>query len=257
MFARAFAAMAFVALSTAAASAQQPFEWRGRVAAGRTVEIKGISGDIKAVAGSDEVRVLARKSGRQSDTAAVRIQVLEHAQGVTICALYPAPEGRPANECAPGRGGRSETGSNDVQVHFEVQIPQGVNFTARNVSGGVSATGLAGDVEAWTVNGAVDVSTSGLARAASVNGNVAASFGRIDWNGNLEFESVNGSLAVALPGSVSTAVNATTVNGGIASEFPLTIQGRFGPRTVSGTIGSGGRTLTLKTVNGSIEIRRR
>ena len=37
--------------------------------------------------------------------------------------------------------------------------------------------------------------------------------------------------------------------------FPLTIQGRFGPRHLSGTIGGGGRTLQLSTVNGSIHLR--
>jgi DUF4097 and DUF4098 domain-containing protein YvlB len=46
------------------------------------------------------------------------------------------------------------------------------------------------------------------------------------------------------------------VNGGIESDFPITVRGRWGPRSMTGTIGSGGRRLELETVNGAIQIRR-
>ena len=49
---------------------------------------------------------------------------------------------------------------------------------------------------------------------------------------------------------------AETVNGNISTDFPLTIQGKLNPKHISGTIGSGGRELGLKTVNGNIELRR-
>jgi DUF4097 and DUF4098 domain-containing protein YvlB len=52
-------------------------------------------------------------------------------------------------------------------------------------------------------------------------------------------------------------VHASTVNGGISTDFPLTVQGRFGPKRLNGRIGDGGRTLSLTTVNGEIELRRR
>jgi DUF4097 and DUF4098 domain-containing protein YvlB len=51
-------------------------------------------------------------------------------------------------------------------------------------------------------------------------------------------------------------VRATTVNGEIETDFPLTITGKFGPRRLNGTIGSGGRRLDLSTVNGSIKLRK-
>jgi DUF4097 and DUF4098 domain-containing protein YvlB len=49
-------------------------------------------------------------------------------------------------------------------------------------------------------------------------------------------------------------VKGSTVNGGIESEFPLTVQGKFGPRSITGTIGKGGRRLELNTVNGGITL---
>jgi len=56
---------------------------------------------------------------------------------------------------------------------------------------------------------------------------------------------------------VDTEVHASTVNGEISTDYPLTVRGRFGSKRISGTIGRGGRELSLGTVNGSIEIRRR
>jgi len=67
---------------------------------------------------------------------------------------------------------------------------------------------------------------------------------------------VNGSLTVSLPESASTEVKARTVNGDISTDFPLTVRGRMVGRKLDGTLGSGGRSLSLETVNGSIALRK-
>ena len=127
--------------------AAEDFQWRGRVAAGKTVEIKGVNGAIDATAASgDEVEVTATKKGRRSDPGSVRIEVVEHGEGVTICAVYPDVDGR-RNECRAGDGGHMNTRDNDVSVHFTVRVPRGVAFAPRTVNGDVEAEGLEGDVE--------------------------------------------------------------------------------------------------------------
>jgi hypothetical protein len=233
------------------------FRWSGAVAPGKVLEIKGVNGGIKAgpASGSD-VEVTARKSGRRSDPSEVEIKVVEHSGGVTICAVYPNPREARPNECQPGSGGRMNTHDNDVNVEFTVRVPEGVRFVARTVNGAIEAEGLSADAEVYSVNGGLTVSSSGLARAETVNGSITAALGRADWTGPLEMKTVNGTITVELPASTSARVRASTVNGGIDTDFPLTIAGRFGPRHVSGTIGSGGRDLTLETVNGGIHIRR-
>ncbi len=250
-------ATSLVALANRAA-AQETFNWTGRITTGKTLEIKGINGNVRAVAASsDNARVTARKSARRSDPEDVRIEVVEHAGGVTICAVYPAPPNRQPNQCRPGSGGRSDSRNNDVNVEFAVEVPRGVRFTGRTVNGGVTATSLASDVRAHTVNGSVNVSTSALAQASTVNGSLTVSMGRTDWTGDLEFETVNGNIRLTLAGDVSTDVTASTVTGSIASDYPLLVRGRFGPKRLSGRIGQGGRTLLLGTVNGNIDLRRR
>ncbi|HEY7409307.1 MAG TPA: DUF4097 family beta strand repeat-containing protein [Vicinamibacteria bacterium] len=248
-------ACAVLLLAPAWASADD-FDWRGRLAPGKTLEVKGVNGGIAArPAGGGEAVVTASKSARRSDPASVEIKVVEHAGGVVVCAVYPSTDGRP-NECAPGEGGRLGARDNDVKVEFTVDVPEGVRFVARTVNGGVDARNLTADADVRTVNGGISVSTTGTARAETVNGSITASMGRADWSGPLKFETVNGSIEVSLPDGVGAEVDARTVNGRIDTAFPLTARGRFNSRSLRGTIGGGGRQLDLETVNGSISLKR-
>jgi len=245
-------------LGAAGTAQAQDFNWRGRIGSGGELEIKGINGDIHAIASSgNEVRVSAVKSGRKSDPDEVEVQVIEHDGGITICAVYPAARRAQPNECRHGSGGRMNVRDNDVKVDFTVEVPPGVVLVARTVNGKVEAEDLRGDIRAYSVNGDIDVSTSGVAEAKTVNGAIHARFNGGDSSRNLEFETVNGLITLEIGDEFNADVRAATVNGGISTDFPLTVQGRFGPKRISGTIGKGGRTLALSTVNGSIEIRRR
>ena len=246
--------LAALTLLAPTAGAAQDFSWRGALAAGKTIEIKGLNGSIHARrASGNEVVVTADKDGRDQDD--LRFEVVEHAGGVTICAMYPGKRGK-ANECAPGDEGRMNNEDTRAEAHFEVQVPAGVQFAGRNVNGDVMAEGLTADASAHTVNGDVGVATTGWAEASTVNGDVRVSVGRADWQGGAEFSTVNGSIDLTLPAGFSAEVEASTVNGDFESDFPLTIKGRFGPRKISGTIGDGGRRLELSTVNGSISLKR-
>lgn len=106
------------------------------------------------------------------------------------------------------------------------------------------------------MNGSVEVATTGSAIGESVNGAVRLEMGRADWDGERRASSVNGDVTVVLPADANVVVHGSTVNGDIESDFPVTVRGRWGPRRMTGTIGSGGRDLELETVNGEIEIRR-
>ena len=90
--------LAFVALSLVALPAfAEDFHWQGRVAPGRTVEIKGINGGIEArPADGAEVEVTARKRGRASELDEVKVEVVEHEGGVTVCAVYPSRWSKPS-----------------------------------------------------------------------------------------------------------------------------------------------------------------
>ena len=233
----------------------QDWDWQGTVDRGDAIEIKGINGAIKASGASgSQVTVTAVKKSKKDDPADVRIEVVEHSDGVTICAVYPDARGK-KNEGAPGDGGRRSSEDNVVSVAFTVQVPAGVRFVASTVNGKIEAGDIGADVKATTVNGDVKVSTSGLARATTVNGSIQASMGRADWSGTTHFNTVNGSITVKLPDNASTDVSASTVNGSMNTDFPLTVQGKFSMKNMKGTIGDGGRELQMETVNGSIHLK--
>lgn len=242
--------------ATPGAQQAQDWDWQGTVDRGDAIEIKGVNGKIKAAGTSGgQVSVSAVKKGKDDDPADVRIEVVEHAGGVTICAVYPDSNGK-KNECAPGDKGRLSSRDNDVSVEFTVQVPAGVRFIGKTINGGIEAGNVSADVVATTVNGDVRISSGGLAKATTVNGSIHASLGRADWNGTLSFNTVNGGITVDLPAGVNADVSASTVNGGMESDFPLTVTGKWSMKNMKGTIGSGGRELELETVNGSIRLKK-
>lgn len=248
--------LAVLALIPAALPAQD-FRWHGALASGKTLEVRGINGPIRASrATGQEAEVVATKRARRSDPADVEIKVVEHAAGVTICAVYPSRRGRKTNECRPDGGGQNDTDDNDVEVAFEVRVPAGVEFVGSTVNGDVAGRDLPGDANLTTVKGDVDVESGGVSRGTTVNGSITARLGRADWHNSLSFTTVNGGITVRLPDNLSADVEATTVNGSVQSDFPITVRGRMQAGALKGRIGEGGRVLDLTTVNGSIRLEK-
>jgi hypothetical protein len=230
------------ATETPAASIAGPpeFRWQGRVPAGRSIEVKGVIGDVRALpATGDRVEVVAiRRQGARGDAAAVELRVVEHDGGVTICAVYPSPAGSPPNGCTPGGGlERMHVENNDVRVEFTVRVPAGVGFVGRNVDGAVRAAGLRGPVTAVTVAGEIRLELEGA-------------------RGRQEARSVGGDVVVAFARDGAAQVEASTVGGKVESDFPLDLRGGLLGKRARGAIGAGGPELRIQTVGGDIRLVR-
>ncbi|MGB2589630.1 MAG: DUF4097 family beta strand repeat-containing protein [Candidatus Acidiferrum sp.] len=238
--------------------AEGDFHWQGSLKAGQTLEVVNTNGEIGAShASGDAARVEGMRGGGDDDHD-LFIEVVEYADGVTICAVY-------AKDKTPGRchrGGVSSESSNwswhgrRAKINFDVQVPRGVRLNALTTNGRVHCLNLDSVVQAATTNGDVEVSTSEWASAKTTNGGVRVSMGNAKWSGELELLSTNGSVDVTLPASAEFKVDASTTNGGIETDFPITVQGRFGPKALSGTVGGGGRELKVATTNGGIELKK-
>ena len=250
---------AALSVLAATARAQSPdFSWHGTLAAGKTIEIRGVTGRVDAMAATgNTIEVTAVKRARRSDPESVTIQAVETIDGITICAVYPTPRrSRHDNHCGSGDEYEMNTNNNDVEVRFTVKVPRGVRLDAATVNGDIHVTEIAGDAVLHTVNGGIDVVAGGIVRAETVNGDINARMGQAAWTGTLEFKTVNGSVSLTAPASLSTEIDAQTVNGSVDSDFPITVQGRMERRHLRGTIGAGGRNLEIETVNGGIELRK-
>jgi ribosomal protein S28E/S33 len=230
------------------------WEWHGQVKPSQQVWIRNTNGPVAVVQGTgDMLAVTAEKSWRHSEPNAVELVPVTSERGVTICALWVAHERRCGAE---GEYELHGVRKNDVAVRFTVHLPRGVKVDVSTMNGEVAIEGAAAPVVANTLNGRILVRTSvGPVRANTVNGSIEAAMDALT-GGDIELGTVNGGVTVMLPSGLNAVVDASTVNGRVETDFPLALTGKISPRHMRGTIGSGGMTLKLNTVNGSVTIRR-
>jgi DUF4097 and DUF4098 domain-containing protein YvlB len=227
--------------------AGEDWNWRGAVPRGRSLEIRGITGDIRAVpANTGEIEVTATIDEKEAPST-VELRVSEGPRGVTICPIRKGLEGCPEDPL---------TGP-PVRVDFRVRVPEGVHFVARTVNGGILADSLSSDIEATTVNGSVVLSTSGTAQARTVNGSIRAHLSRPFWTRPPEFSAVNGGITLDIPTNVHAALRAETKNGKVVSDV-AGFHGTATEQAMHGSIGGGSASpLVLRTINGTIELKQR
>jgi putative adhesin len=230
------------------------WRWHGVITPSQNVWIRNTSGPVEVVAGTGPtLEVIAEKSWKHSDPGTVEIVPVQTERGVTICAVWSAREHR----CGDGGDYKlTNLHRNDVAVRFTVRLPRGVSVDVSTLNGEVAIDGATAPVKATTLNGRIRLhTTTGPVHATTVNGAVEA---RIDalTNGDVELQTVNGSVTAVFPENLNAVLEASTVNGRVDTDFPLQITGKITPRQAHGTIGKGGPTLKLGTVNGSIALRR-
>jgi DUF4097 and DUF4098 domain-containing protein YvlB len=225
------------------------WEWHGAVPRGRAVEVRGITGDIRAHPSmTEQVKVIAHIHNEEGSTP-VDLRLTEGAGGVVVCA---ARKGADACSDNPLTGP-------DARVDYEVHLPGGVHLVARTINGGIAAESLASDITASTVNGAVSLSTSGTVQARTVNGSIDALLLKPFWNRAPEFSAVNGGIKVRIPTDVSADVHAETRNGRIVADAPG-FRGTSTEQNLDGRLGNGGggcNPLVIRTINGTIELKQR
>ncbi len=250
-------------VQTASQGQDDHWTWHGRIAANGTLDVRDINGSVSSepASGAEAEVVAIKHAGRHGDPRDVRILAEERDGSVRICVLYP---GSDQSEGCDQSGHRrhhydddDDRNNNDTRVDFQIKLPANTALYAGTVNGDVDVRGASGPVEAKSVNGGVELETSaGEANGSSVNGSVRAVVSG-PGNAPLHFSSVNGAVDVTLPGSLNADVEASTLNGSINSDFPITLTGGMMRRQrLNGTIGTGGRRLSLSSVNGSIRLRK-
>lgn len=145
-------------------------------------------------------------------------------------------------------------GDDDVKISYVLRVPSTVSLNVSTVSGRIATRGVNGETQAATVNGTIDVETSGRQQleATTVNGNVRAKF--VETFQGARFKTVNGGVEAILPKSASFNVDLSQVNGDFEASFPLSIHSNPGSRRVSGEVNGGQYELKITTVNGDVEL---
>lgn len=237
---------------------EETFSWSDRMASGATLEVRGISGDVRAtLAEGSTAEVVARKRGDRSDFDRVEILVLEEGGEVVVCAVYGAPRSRDSCD-HDGDRDRWDDDDLDVRVDFEVRVPTGVDFHGATVAGDVMAEGLRSDVTGRTVSGNVHLVTSESAWGATVSGDLDLEMGRLDPD-RMRFKTVSGDITLRIPEGLDLDVEFESLSGDFRSDLDGRFQredGRWVGNEVRGFIGSGGPRLSLQTVSGNARLVR-
>ncbi|HKV52877.1 MAG TPA: DUF4097 family beta strand repeat-containing protein [Gemmatimonadaceae bacterium] len=233
------------------------FDWSGAIPAGSWLRVKNLNGAVEVEAASgDQASVHAVKEYHgDADPKRVHFIVTKDGNNVTVCALW--HEGDTCDES--GYHSHSDGDHhNNVSVHFTVNLPKGVQMNAGTVNGDVRVSGATAPVKASTVNGSVEATTtSGPVDASTVNGDVHVRMDALTGDGDLRYNTVNGSITADLPANLNAEIDLETVNGSLTSDFPITLTGSINPRHhIHATIGSGGRHIEFHTVNGSVELKK-
>lgn len=231
---------------------------------GGTFSLENVNGTLTlTLAKGSEVHFVAEKSAKALDQEKAKkglaqIEVVTETKPDLVRVVTRYPKG----------GGFFGGAGFSGKVDYTIEVPEGTKVELTNVNGTINVNAPGSKVTCETTNGAVMVDAAGMLKAAAVNGKVRFSAEDIDeistTNGSIEgtvkslapkggkVESVNGHVALSLPGKAALRVEAENVNGGVECGFTGLTREKH---SISGDLNGGGQTITVETVNGSIEVK--
>jgi DUF4097 and DUF4098 domain-containing protein YvlB len=148
-------------------------------------------------------------------------------------------------------------GRNRQDVRYEVKIPRTMGrLDFESANGSVKLTNVNGEIYVETANGGIELNdVVGASRIQTANGKITATLSEAS-DGPMEFSVANGRIDITLKSDFAADLEASTVSGSINldDQYGIPVQkGVVGSRA-RGKIGSGGQTLKLASVNGSIKV---
>lgn len=215
---------------------------------GGRFSISNVNGSIAITGGSgDSVEIIAtKKADNQKELDEIEIEISHSADEIVV-------------ETELGDSGKwYSRGNNSGHVKYEVVVPVNTELdTVDTVNGGVTISGVSGNVVAESVNGGVEVDDlEGDANLSTVNGSIDAEFSMLGGDQNVKAETVNGRVTIVLPKDADVRISADTLNGSInGRDFGLETDKGFVGSDLNGNIGDGSARLNIDTVNGSIKIK--
>lgn len=257
-------AVAGAALLFLSACQQRPttanFAWQGGLEDGAWVRIRNMNGRIE-VRRSPDARVTVgaevRTGGRpvtfvrdSSATQATFCVVFRETRDTSCDKLGPGGRTGPLDWLMRRLAGRD---AGQASVKYVLFVPEHVRLDLRTTNGAIDVQSVVREVRAHTINGKVTaIAVTESMSVETVNGSIDAELD-LSGDGGISLKTVNGSVTAQLPESIDAVVELSTVNGSASSDFAL--EGATRKRR-HGVLGAGGRQVELKTVNGSVSLRR-
>jgi hypothetical protein len=227
--------------------------------AGQRLDLSNIDGSITVTQSRDaSAEIIVHKIVRRGNGDLVKAVMEETPGRVRVCVVYLKQSGD--NDTCDSRSHGGNDGWReplDVEMRFEVRIPAGVELGIHTVDGSVEARGIDAPASIRSVDG--DITFDGVAPGElnTVDGKITATITNSRWDHDVTLRTVDGDVDVTLPAAMSVTITGQTVDGDVHADFPVTLAGKWGPRSFRATMGDGGsRELSIRTVDGSIRLHR-
>lgn len=247
----ALAGSVLFAATASAADYTEKFQQTHPLAAGGSVSLSNMNGDVEIVAWDrDEVRIDAEKFAKDEERLErISIEVDAQPDRITIKTKYPKSD-------RTWFGGWKN--QNPGGVRYTLRVPARLSHLKVDVmNSDVTAEGVRGNVKIATMNGRINATgLDGDTNLDSMNGRIFASFDAVRDGQKISLDTMNGSCTVEVPRDAGAKVRASTMNGRVRAELPITVE-RSSRRSLRGTLGDGGASITLDSMNGSINLRGR
>lgn len=190
-----------------------------------------------------------KKAYRKDRLAEAKIDVTASEENIRIKTEY--PEGS-----LNFRGGERRF-DNPATVEYTLTVPRrAVLESIELINGSLDIEAVEGNVKASSINGRVTATgLLGEARLSTINGQLQATFTRLDESKPITLSSVNGGVTLIIPSDSNASIRAGTVHGGISNDFGMQVRhGEYVGHNLDGQIGTGGPRIKVDNVNGSIKI---
>ncbi len=221
------------------------FSQRLALPAGSEVTLTNDNGSVTITTWDEEAALItARKRGRMSrDLQDVRIEIAPAGRALAIRTIRP-----------------EDSDLSAVRVDYEIRLPRRVTLSdVRVINGHIRIRDVEGVVKVKTINGQIDLEgVTGAAEAEAVNGNIEVTLAQCARERNTTLQSVNGRIFLRLPQTCDASLRAETFHGEILTEglSLASEEERLVGKSVEGQLGRGGPTIQLRTMNGTIRVRR-
>lgn len=137
-----------------------------------------------------------------------------------------------------------------------LKLPRQVVLFVKGVNGAVLVGEIDGAVDVGGVNGKVEVANAaGMATFKGINGNVVAGIKSIEQDG-VTLKGINGNIELKLPADVNADFEASGMNGRVIADMPDVAIDKQKHGNYWARIGTGGRGITAKGINGNIRLTR-
>lgn len=215
-----------------------------------TVEIANLNGSVQVEAwDKNEVSLEAEKFSREED-GLKRIEIIVDASAdrLVIKTKHHRDEDSP--------WWSKDRWSSNGGVRYRLKVPASLaSFHAEVMNSNVTVAGVGCDVKIKSMNGRITASgLAGDTDLGTMNGAITATFASLQSGQSIRLDTMNGSCRVNVPHDASASLRASSMNGGISCDLPITIE-KSGRHTLRGTIGQGGASITLHSMNGGLALR--